>query len=124
MHPRLLILDDQQMYLRSMERALQHDFAVTGVGTVAEARERCQVALDVVLTDICLNEADKDDRQGLEFIRWLHGQNATISIVAMSAMDDPTLETEARAAGASHFLRKPIVVSQLKALLKSIIGTG
>lgn len=116
----LLVLDDQIQYGRSLERALRREFEIVLVANIAEAKEKLSAGINVVLSDIRLDESNPSDRQGLEFIQWLRSQNATIPIIAMSALDSASLEQDALSAGATKFLRKPIVVSQLKMLLQQL----
>jgi CheY-like chemotaxis protein len=122
MNPILLVLDDQVQYGRSLERALRREFEVVLTTSVAEAKDRVEKGVDLVLSDIRLDESKPDDRQGLDFIRWTRSRCGTLPIIAMSAVEDPTLEQEALSCGATRFLRKPIVVSQLRLLLAELVG--
>ena len=119
----IFILDDQAQYIRSLERALRDRFHVRFASTVAEAAERFYDDVDLVLADIRLDESNDNDRQGLEFIRLVRSRRADMPIVAMSALDAPDIEAAALSAGATRFLRKPIVVSELRKLLTEVIGT-
>ena len=124
MNPKLLVLDDQVQYGRSLERALRREYDLVVVSSMAEAKEKVFAGVSLVLSDIRLEESNPSDRQGLEFVEWLRSEKATIPIIAMSALDDPSLERDAMAAGATKFLRKPIVISQLKTLLHELIQPG
>ena len=124
MNPKLLVLDDQVQYGRSLERALRREYELVVVSSMAEAKEKVSSGVRLVLSDIRLDESNPSDRQGLEFVEWLRSANATIPIIAMSALDDPSLEGDAISAGATKFLRKPIVISQLKTLLHELIQPG
>jgi CheY-like chemotaxis protein len=122
MKPVILILDDQVQYLRSLERALRADFDVIIAGSLAEAKVKVASKCALLITDIRLNESNDKDRQGLEFIRWVRQQRPELPILAMSALDEPQLDSDALAAGATKFLRKPIVVSQLKSILQLLLS--
>jgi len=114
MKPVILILDDQTQYLRSLERALRAGFDVRLASSQQDAIAKLTGDVELVLTDIRLDETSDDDRQGLEFIRFARSRHPQLPIVAMSALDVGEVEAAALAAGANRFLRKPIVVSQLK----------
>jgi CheY-like chemotaxis protein len=92
MNPKLLVLDDQVQYGRSLERALRREYELVVVSSMAEAKEKVSSGISLVLSDIRLDESNPSDRQGLEFVEWLRSENATIPIIAMSALDDPSLE--------------------------------
>jgi DNA-binding NtrC family response regulator len=117
MKPRVLVLDDQVRYGRALERALGADFDVRVAEDVDSAKAQLGPTVALVLSDIRLNEADSGDRQGLAFIRFARSQFTSLPIVAMSALDDPDTSDQAIAAGATQFMRKPIVVSELRRLL-------
>jgi len=123
MKPTILILDDQSQYLRALERSLRSGFDVVLATSRAEATARLSDDLALALTDIRLDESREDDRQGLDFIREVRGRFPHLPIVAMSALDSPDIENAALAAGATRFLRKPIVVTDLKALLSQLLGS-
>ena len=122
MKPVILILDDQTQYLRSLERALRSGFDVRLASSQHDAIAKLTGDVALVLTDIRLDESTDDDRQGLEFIRLARSRHPRLPIVAMSALDTGEVETAALAAGANRFLRKPIVVSQLKGLIHEVTG--
>lgn len=120
---RLLILDDQVMYGRSLVRALGATYDVKVATTFAQAREIIGPNLDAVLADVRLDETNPQDWQGLRFVAEARNQYSKLPIIAMSALEDPNLEQAAIAAGATRFLRKPIVISHLKALLEELLKT-
>jgi CheY-like chemotaxis protein len=111
MKAKLFLLEDQVQYARSLERALKRDYDIVFASNMQEAKEKMVVDAQLVLSDKRLDESKQDDHQGLEFIQWLRLRNGTIPIIAMSALDDPSIEQEALCAGANRFLRKPIVVT-------------
>lgn len=119
--PKILVLDDQGQYLRSLARAIKADWDLVLVESLAAAKEAFSPAFALVLTDIRLDEARDDDRQGIDFIHFVRSRGAALPIIAMSALDAHDVEEAALAAGATRFLRKPIVVSDLRALLSELI---
>lgn len=117
MHIKLLILDDQVQYGRSLDRALRQEYELVLATTFSEAKEKFTSDIGGVLADVRLDESKPNDRQGLEFVTWARGLRPELPIISMSAVDDESLESDAKKAGATKFLRKPIVISQLKMLL-------
>jgi DNA-binding response OmpR family regulator len=122
MTPRLLVLDDQVQYGRSLDRALRREYELVLTVSQAEARQRLTSDICGVLADVRLDESKPNDRQGLEFVSWAREQRHDLPIISMSALDDESLESDALRAGATKFLRKPIVISHLRALLQELLG--
>ena len=122
MKPVILILDDQTQYLRSLERALRGGFEVRPAANQADAIQKLTDEVAVVLTDIRLSESNDDDRQGLEFIGIARTRWPDLPIVAMSALDSPDVEQASLSAGANRFLRKPIVVTDLRKVLADLLA--
>jgi DNA-binding NtrC family response regulator len=117
MNPKILVLDDQVQYGRSLDRALRHEYELVLATTLAEAKKKFAPDIGGVLADVRLDESIQNDRQGLEFVNYARSLRPDIPIISMSAIDDEFLEADALKAGATKFLRKPIVISQLKMLL-------
>ena len=120
--PKILVLDDQGQYLRSLARALKADADLVLVETLPAAQEAWSPDFALVLTDIRLDEAQDDDRQGIDFIRFVRSRDSNMPVIAMSALEAPDVDEAALAAGATRFLRKPIVVSDVRALLSELIA--
>ena len=122
MKPKILILDDQAQYLRSLARALRTDYDLALASTMDEAKRMLSEGISLVLTDICLDEASADDRQGIEFIRFVHSHRPAVPVIVMSAIDSPEIKDTSLVAGATQFLRKPILVSSLRKLIEKLVG--
>lgn len=122
MKPMILVLDDQSQYLRSLARALQAKYDLILTSSLDEAKAALSKHINVVLTDIRLDESNDEDRQGIDFIRFLRAGYSDMPVIAMSALDAENIEGDALAAGATRFHRKPIVVSGLCLLLDELIG--
>jgi CheY-like chemotaxis protein len=122
MKPLILVLDDQVQYGRSLDRALRQDYVLVLATSLLEAMEKLTPDISGVLADVRLDELETTDRQGLEFVSWAKGKRPDLQIISMSALDDESLEADALKAGATRFLLKPIVISQLKALLEEMFN--
>lgn len=121
MKAKLLILDDQKQYGWSLERALSRDYEVALATSLAEAKQKLAPDICGILADVCLDELSTRDRQGLEFVSWARTQGTNVPIISMSAVEDESLELDALTAGATRFLRKPVVISKLKAVLLELL---
>jgi DNA-binding NtrC family response regulator len=116
------VLDDQVQYGRSLERVLRKEYRVVLANSLVHAQSLMSAGyIDLVVTDIRLDETNQDDRQGIAFIQWLRERDVGIPIISISAIDDSQLERDALQAGATRFLHKPIRVSQLKKTLHQVL---
>ena len=116
-NPRLLILDDQQAYVRALTRSLPSWFDVAAAHSVAEAQAMIE-NIDGALVDVNLDPESPEDRSGLDFMRLLREKAPQLPIIAMSALEDEGLPEQTRSAGASLFLPKPIRISELREQLE------
>jgi len=121
MKPKILIVDDQKAYLRSLERALRKYYDILTADSIETAKSVISGEVQVAVVDVRLRPEEAKDRGGLEFIKWLYAKFPDVVSIAMSAMDEQGLDEEALSVGAVKFLAKPVRVSELKAILKGAI---
>ena len=117
---KLLIVDDIEDYLHSLENSLKHEWEVVTARDLEEARRAAAQRIDIALIDIRLSEDDKNNRDGLVFLEWLRMNHPDVPVVMMSAYQEFDLAVEALNLGASYFLKKPINLVELRGILKSI----
>lgn len=114
----LLIVDDQIMYLKSLEFALRKNFNVLTVTNYEEALKKMKQEIDIALIDIRLDENDEKNIDGLKILEWIKMNKAEISTFMMSAYREFSYAEQALNLGAKHFFRKPIDVTSLIAILE------
>ena len=120
--PILLIVDDIEDYLSSLERLLNKDYNVITARSLSEAKEKTSIEkLDIAIVDIRLSEEDVNNKDGLLLLKWMKEQYPDIPVIMMSAYKDFNSAVAALNHGAKHFLKKPINVSELQELLKKEI---
>lgn len=115
---KLLIVDDQKMYLMSLEVALRKKYEVKTAQNYAEAVEALKGNFDLALLDIRLDEKDESNIDGLKLLEWIKMNKPEISSYVMSAYREFNYAEQALNMGAKHFFRKPIDVIGLMAILK------
>lgn len=102
---RVLLVDDEPMFLEALKALLGADERVTVVAVAANGHDAVALALserpDVALVDIALPGVD-----GLETTRQLRAQIPTMQVVVLSGRSDGGGASDARDAGASQFLFK------------------
>jgi len=118
---KILILDDQKDYLRSLSLALSGSFEVVSYVDAPTAKAALSSDIKAILVDICLNEAEADNRDGLLFIEEVRKGNLQVPVLAISGIQDSALPEQAIKAGANKFLKKPINIAELRQLLKELI---
>ena len=120
----VLILDDREDYLRALRGALRSDFEIVTAQTVPEAKELFDASVKVGLVDIRLAEDEPNNREGLDFLRWAKETRPAVPMVMMSAYRDFDALAEALNWGADYFLKKPIELRELRALLRDFAEKG
>jgi DNA-binding NtrC family response regulator len=116
----ILIVDDIEEYIRSLENALKGDFEIIKAMSLAEAKEKIDKSITVALVDIRLSEEEPDNRDGLVFLEWLKMNYPKIPVIMMSAYKEFDLAVDALNLGASYFLKKPINLVELKGILRAV----
>lgn len=119
--PTVLVVDDDDDLRLLLTRLLQADgFGVVGAANALEAQ---QLALEhrpqLVLMDIGMPHED-----GLSAIWKMreHAELADLPIVIVSAYDSYDLRQEAASTGCQGYLTKPLEPSELKALIRQVLG--
>ncbi len=115
---KILIVDDQELYLNSLAFALQKHFDVSVAKSKTEALEKLQNDLDIALIDIRLDETEDDNIDGIKLLEWLKMNKPEIAVFMMSAYREFSYAEQSLNLGAKHFFRKPIDVFSLLAIIK------
>lgn len=114
----VLIVDDDEEYLRSLSASLSADFEPLTAATLDDARAAMSEDVAMCLVDVRLSETDPGDRAGLEFLEWIRMNHPDTPVIMMSRYRDFDMAVDSLNLGASFFLRKPITMLELKALLR------
>lgn len=115
---KLLIIDDQILYLKSLELALKKRFQVMTAQSYNEALEKIENNVEIALIDIRLDENDDKNIDGLKILEWIKMNKPHIACFVMSAYKEFSYAEQALNLGARHFFKKPIDVASLLAILK------
>ena len=114
----ILIIDDQQAYLRSLEIALRRKFKVVTALNYDEAIQNLRQNVEIALIDIRLDENDENNIDGLKILEWIKMNKPEIFTFVMSAYKEFHYAEQALNLGAKHFFRKPIDVISLISILE------
>ena len=114
----LLIIDDQKLYLKSLELALKKNFNVQIAENFDEAIEELEQEIDIALIDIRLDENDEKNCDGLRILEWIKMNKSDVSPFVMSAYREFHYAEQALNLGAKHFFKKPIDILSLIAIIE------
>jgi DNA-binding NtrC family response regulator len=107
---RVLVVDDNEVFRRPLQRALEAaGFEVVAVPSAEDALEVLHAsAVDVLLTDHRLPGMD-----GVQLITRIKATHPALAIIVMTAYGTIESAVEARRAGADDYLEKPFEVPDL-----------
>ena len=115
---KLLIVDDQILYLKSLEVALRKKFAIKSTTNYNDAIKILEEDIDIALIDIRLDEEDDKNFDGLKIVEWIKMNKPEISVLVISAYREFSYAERALNLGAKHFFKKPIDVISLIAIIE------
>ncbi|MGZ8715544.1 MAG: response regulator [Gaiellaceae bacterium] len=102
---RVLLVDDEPMFLEALKALLETDERVSVVAVAGNGRDAIKLAMrvrpDVALVDLALSGVD-----GFETTRLLLEQAPSLKVVVISGLSDGTEVGAAHEAGATRFLFK------------------
>jgi DNA-binding NtrC family response regulator len=115
---KILIVDDQELYLNSLAFALQKHFEVTTAKSLVEATDKLSKDFDIALVDIRLDEKEEGNIDGIKLLEWIRMNRPETAVFMMSAYREFSYAEESLNLGARHFFRKPIDIISLLGILK------
>src|SRR2546425_8892889 len=115
---RVLLVEDDVMIGRSLDRALTHaGMAVDWVRSGAD----CTVAVRGDGYGVLLLDLGLPDGSGLEILRTLRRQNSDTPVVIISARDDVASRIAGLDSGADDYVVKPFDFEELNARIRAVI---
>lgn len=122
---RLLVVDDEPMMRRLMQRTLEKHGAKISVADGAEAARRIIESEGCAAFDAVISDYLMPGESGLSLITWLRTKDASLSAIIITAeTDERNLATQTLRAGGLDFLEKPIdTVVLLNAIDKAVDRT-
>lgn len=118
---KVLIVDDIEEYLNSLERVLSDEYIVLKAKNLNEAKEKAKQGIDIAIVDIRLSEEDPENKDGLIFLEWIKMNYPDIPVIMMSAYREFDFAVEALNLGAKYFLKKPISIKELKGTIATFL---
>jgi len=110
---RVVIVDDQRLFVDALALLLGHDDRLEVIGTAGDGPTAIELAVtqqaEVAVIDVRMPEVD-----GLETARRLRTRSPETRVILVTGLDEPQLADEAKSAGAVALLKKGALHDQLK----------
>ncbi|MBB4266695.1 response regulator [Roseospira visakhapatnamensis] len=119
----ILVVDDNP----HMRRIVKEILRALGVGTIKDATDGADALkiMRVITPDVIIADLDMSPLDGLEFTRMVRtGKDSTnryVPIIMLTAHSESFRVVQARDAGVTEFLAKPISVKRLSLRLEAVI---
>ena len=118
----VLLVDDIPEYVDTMELNMPAGCRAVAAYSVEEAKAAVdREALDLAVLDVRLKEADADNREGLELLKWIKTGHPTLPVIMISAYREFEFEAESLVLGAEYFLRKPVQPDEFRETVKKVL---
>ena len=121
--PTIMIVEDNDLVRESLRVWLAINFPHCSLTEAASGEDALLLAsvqpLDLILMDIGL-----PDMNGIETTRRLHASHSGLRIIVLSIQEDAQYVADALAAGASYYVPKRKMHSELVPLMARLLGTA
>lgn len=115
--PRILVADDEPNLRRVLSAILTREgYEVTQAADGAEALERLDSAVDVVITDLKMPRVD-----GMEVLRTVSAEHPAIPVIMITAFGSVDNAVAAVKAGAFDYIEKPFEQGQIRQIVEKAI---
>ena len=120
---KILVVDDNQDLIKSLNRMLKFDFEAIYTSTDPKQIPSFLKSenIDIVLLDMNFTEGDQSGRDGLYWLKRIKDQDSTVIVILITAYGDVELAVSAIQKGATNFVTKPWEPQKLIATLQNAI---
>ena len=119
---KLLIVDDNDLFVSALEGLLESEASLQVVGRAADGAAAAELAADlqpdVVLMDLSMPNVD-----GFEATALIREESPETAIVVLTGSDDPADQERAKTAGAAGYVTKDRILGELVSTIHSVTGS-
>ncbi len=118
----VLLVDDIPEYVDTMELNLPEGCRAVAAYSAEEAKAVMGKEVPgLAVLDVRLNEADSDNREGLDLLKWIKANHPDLPVIMISAYREFEFEAESLVLGAEYFLRKPVQPDEFRETVKKVL---
>lgn len=121
---RILIVEDKPEQLVTLKNGLSNRYEVLCALSLEQARSFLDNELDIVVSDIRLDENDRDNRDGIILLNEVKQKYPQLPVILVTAYGGVKVETEALKLGAFDFISKPINLDELNSVIERALKGG
>ena len=119
LHPKLLIVDDDESIRTQMKWALAQDYEILLAGDGEKAMQIMESKRPAVVTlDLGLPPHPEGTSEGLSVLSKIMQFNPSVKVIVVTGNPDRTAALQAVSDGAHDFFTKPVNIDELKAILR------
>jgi len=118
---KILIVEDNVNQLDTLRKILSGNFEVVTATNLEEAYKSLETNLDLILTDLRLDDSDRDNNDGIVLLAEAQKKHPSLPVIMMTAYGGTMIESEARKMGAYDFLQKPINLDELEEVVQQAL---
>ena len=115
-HKILMVEDDFALAMGTEYALTSEGYAVTTAGNLAQAREKFDDSIDLVLLDVML-----PDGTGFEFCKELREKNSDVPIIFLTAVAEEANIVQGLELGADDYVTKPFGMMELISRIKAVL---
>jgi two-component system, NtrC family, response regulator PilR len=113
----ILIADDDVPLRAALRAALEGHYEVCEAGSAAEALDHLTARrFDLVVSDVSMPGS------GIELLRRVRQSSPQTAVIVLTGYDDAEVEAQIHAAGVFRYLRKPVSLQDLRAVLEDAVA--
>jgi len=102
---RILILEDNDDFIRSLSRAFQGRIELITASSLSAAKKLADATVDLALVDLFL-DSNGSRPEGLDFLRWVVDKAGNLPVIIITGYANTDLAVEAMREGAEDFIDK------------------
>jgi CheY-like chemotaxis protein/predicted regulator of Ras-like GTPase activity (Roadblock/LC7/MglB family) len=116
--PKLLIVDDEEAMVFSMQDYLNSYADCLGATSYDEAVALLEKEKDIALV---ISDIRMPGRDGFDLLMWLRENYPKVKVIMMTAYGSPSVRALAKKKGSVMYIEKPLDLNQLKEIVKEIL---